>query len=143
MNKPIRITAENSAAIESALHVVNGTARQYAFTDYAEIAEIAAEAEKEVVALVGKTYASGAIFSKTSGKAVCNAYDRKSRTRVATTVKLDRRPSGWFLTNVKKTEIWQQGGGSGLLTLTQAQSDRAIDIFRRRFSVAPAVSVAA
>jgi hypothetical protein len=144
MNKPIRITEENATAIESALHAVNGTARQHSFTDYAEIAAVAESAEKEVAALVGKTHAAGAMWAETSGQAVCNAYAKQSRTRVATTVRLERRPSGWFLADVKKTKIWQQGGGSGLLTLTQAQADRATEIFRRRFSVAPAaVAVAA
>ena len=144
MNKQIRITEENAAAIEAALHAVNGTARQHSFTDYAEIAAVAESAEKEVVALVGKTHAAGATWVETSGQAMCNAYAKKARTRVATTVRLERRPSGWFMTDVRKVEIWQTGGGPGLLTLTQAQADRAVEIFRRRFAVSPAaVAVAA
>lgn len=144
MNKQIRITEENATAIEAALHAVNGTARQHSFTDYAEIAAVAESAEKEVVALVGKTHAAGATWVETSGQAMCNAYAKKARTRVATTVKLERRPSGWFLASITKTEIWQAGGGAWMLTLTQAQADRATEIFRRRFSVAPAaVAIAA
>jgi hypothetical protein len=138
MNKPIRITEGNATAIEAALHAVNGTARQHSFTDYAKIAAVAESAEKEVSALVGKTHASGATWVETSGEAVCNSYAKQSRTRVATTVQLERRSSGWFLTGVAKTEIWQSGGGAGRLTLTQVQADRAAEIFRRRFSVAPA-----
>ena len=46
--KPIKITAENAAAIEAALKEVNGRAYQHAYTSLGEVEALAKTAEKRL-----------------------------------------------------------------------------------------------
>lgn len=134
--KAMKIEERNAVAIEAALHAANGAARQHAYTEYSEIAAIAEFAENYVLSLIGKKGAKGAVWTKTSGNPVCGAYAKKGFTRPATQVRMERRASGWFLTEVRKVEIGQKGGGDGRLTLTAEQASRTVEIFRKQFSVA-------
>lgn len=131
----VKIEEKNASAIEAALKAVNGRATAHAYTDYAEIAALADESEKEVLALVGSRKAAvGAVVESTSGGKVPNAYAKIARNRVGTTVKIERFATGWFLTGVKSATIYQSGG-SDRLTLTEAQDAEAVKRLRSQYLV--------
>lgn len=132
--KPILITEKNADSIAAALHAVNGTATAHTYSDFSKIAGIAAKAEREAIALLGsKKAAVGVRWAETSGGRVPNAYDKQAHTRIATCVTLERRPSGWFLTNARKATIFKDGGGPGLLFLTAAHEAAAIHELQKRY----------
>lgn len=139
MSKAIKIAPANAKAIEAALAEVNGRATAHTFTAFGEVQNMAATAETKLGALnIPKTMRKGAAWSETSGTAVTNAYAKKSSTRAAKWVRLERRSADWFLTNVGKTEIYKEGGGPGRLTLTKEQAAKAVEVFSKQFAVAPA-----
>ena len=141
---PTNITAKNADAITAKLAAVNGRASAHALTGYVEIAYIAAQAEKTAHALLGSQKAIvGATWTETSGEKMCNAYARAGYSRAATRITMIRRASGWFLTDVERVEVGQQGGGPGILTLTAEQDAIAIQRTRSHYRVAPAQQAAA
>ena len=135
--KAIKVTTENHPAISSALLACSGKATAHTYTAASEIAAIADAAERNLIDLLGaKKFAIGAVVSATSGKAVSNAYCRRSfGPRVATRIVLERRSTGWFLTLVVRDDIYQSGGGS-TLTLTAGQDERAVKVLREQYRVA-------
>lgn len=122
--KPLKITEQNAAAITTALDAVNGKARAHAFTEYADVASQADQAEKAIRRHVLARDATGAAWVAISGESVNNTYARKAFDRVATRIVLERRASGWFLVDIGKTFIKQAGGGARLV-ITQAQAEIA------------------
>jgi hypothetical protein len=137
MSKAIKITQANAKAIEAVLATVNGRATAHTFTTFGDIRCLAATAESKLNALsIPKAMRKGATWSETSGAAVTNAYAKKSSTRAANWVRLERRSADWFLTNVGKTEIYKEGGGPGRLTLTKDQAAKAVEVFSKQFAVA-------
>ncbi len=134
--KAIKITADNAEAVESTLLAVNGKARAHAYTEFSEIEALASRAEKRLESLgIAKTRRAGAVWHDTSAAAMPNAYNKKCRVRKATLVRLERRATGWFLTDARSVEVWQQGGGPGRLAITKAQEAEAIAAFKQSFSV--------
>lgn len=132
----IKIDAANATKIEAALSAVNGRATAHAYTDYEDIFDLSRTAEAALEALrLPKTARKGAAWTETSGGAVTNSYARKGRTRTATTVRLERRAKDWYLVSAVKDEIYQQGGGKGRLTISQAQADDAVARLRATFTV--------
>jgi hypothetical protein len=104
--------------------------------NFSEIAALADESEKAVLALVGSYKAAvGAVVDSTSGGKVSNAYAKRSRGRIGTTVTLERCATGWFLVGVAAAEIWQDGGKTRL-TLTEAQDAEAVRRLRSQYRVA-------
>ena len=135
--KAIKITPANAKAIEAALAAVNGRATTHTFTSFGEVQSMAAIAESKLNALsIPKAMRKNAVWSETSGAAVTNAYAKKSSTRAANWVRLERRSADWFLTNVGKTEVYKEGGGPGRLTLTKEQAAKAVAEFSKQFAVA-------
>jgi hypothetical protein len=134
----IKIDEASKAAIEAALHAINGKARAHAYTDLAEIVRLAEAAECALVALgLPKKLRTGAAWSDTSGSAVANAYDNR---RDGTTVRLERRSTGWVLASAAKVTLYKEGGGQGRLSLTQAQADEATRRFQSQFHILPPVA---
>lgn len=132
--KPILIAEKNADSIAAALREVNGTATAHTYCDFSEIAGIAAEAEREALALLGtKKNIIGVRWAETSGGRVPNAYDRRSHTRAATRVTLERRPSGWVLTDIRKATIFKAGGGPGILFLEDKHEAAAIHELQKRY----------
>ena len=142
--KPIKIAAQNSQQIVECLKSVNGRAHDHAYTDSSEIEYLADKAEAELERLgLPKTFRAGAIYRETSGNRVSNSYARKCFFRAATSVTLERRSTGWFLANVQRVDVGQQGCGEGRLSLTTAQSAEALVRFIRQYDVIKAEAVAA
>lgn len=128
--KPIPIHIRNCADIEAALAAVNGKSTAHAFTTFEAVETLAGEAEAALVALgLPKTTRPGAFWHQTSGAKVSNSY---KGTRNGTYVELVRRPSGWFLAEVRAVRLYNCGGGSGRLSLSADQRDDAV----RRFELA-------
>jgi hypothetical protein len=133
--KATRITEQNQSAIVAILAAVNGKSTAHTFTTYAEIEQIAAQAEKQVVDLVGSQKAAvGAQLKATSGEKVPNAY---KYSRDGTQVTIERRASGWFLVDARHATLYASGGASKL-TLTAEQDARAIEVLRSKYILAAA-----
>jgi len=133
---PIRIIEANSAAIEAALKAVNGRAEAHAYTAFGEIEILAETAEARLEALgLPKTRRTGALWTETSGSAVSSSYAKKAFGRAATRVRLQRRPSGWYLVGTVATTIGASGGGKGELILSAEQDAEAVRRLRAGYSV--------
>jgi hypothetical protein len=123
--KAIKIAPENRAAIESALETVNGRAWRHCFDRYSEIEEVVKAAEQWLNDRLPKSMWKGAQYEKQSGQTLAKAYKNSART---TTIRIERRASGWFLTQVKPSVLWPDRRPVEQVYLTQAQS---ADILRR------------
>lgn len=150
--KAIKITAENSAAIEAALAAVNGCATAHTYTTFAQIEALAARAERELEDFgIAKTLRAGAAYDAASGGAAPKRY---YPTRIVTLVQLLRKASGWYL--VCAVAMWLCGyrGVEGLmiaaeksgwsvcgyrsktgLLLTKEQDAKAVAVLRSTYRV--------
>lgn len=130
----IKVTKENTSAIESALKAANGRAKGHTYTVYSEVEGIANAYEKKVIALVGaKARAIGAKVSFQSGDELPNAYKYK---RLVTVGAIERRASGWFLISLGCVEGYNEAGREKLV-LTKSQDGVAIEQLRKQYSVKP------
>lgn len=133
--KPIKIDWINAQAIEAALAEVNGKSKEHTYNDYSDIAYLSDIAEHVLNNInIPKKDRSGASYVSISGDRVSSSYTKKTRTRNATKVQIDRRPSGWYLVSVERAEVFQQGGGSTLI-LTKDQEAKAIEALKSKFIV--------
>ena len=131
--KPIKICTENFAAIEAELLAVNGRSNTHTYNYAFEIANLAERAEKELLALVGKKYAKGAVYVATSGSKAASAYTSKGRYRNATCVQLERRAADWFIVTIDVSILCGQAGGKHELLLTGAQDTIAVANLRKSY----------
>lgn len=128
----IKITPTNASPIIALLTQANGRAEAHAYTTFTEIADLAEQAEREVLALVGgKAHAVGARYTATSGSRVAKAYKYR---RNGTCVTLLRRPAGWFIVDAASVALYQQAGTSRV-TLTPAQDGIAVARLRATYSI--------
>ena len=98
-NKPIKIDIKNKDKLEAELKAVNGKSWDHAFTLYEELVECAKSAEKRLMKLqIPTNLRIGAVWEETSGQAMPKAY---KWPRNATYIRLVRRRTGWFLTDVQ------------------------------------------
>ena len=130
--KPIKFTAANADKINAILTEVNGKASDHTyckFTDFESDAEnVISRVEK---LLGGKKHCVGAKFSIESGGSVPSAY---KYTRIGTRISFECRASGWFVIEVKRTDIWAEGGDSRIV-LTPAHHDRAVNVLKSGYVV--------
>ena len=132
----IKICTKNAAAIEAALASVNGRANAHAYTTCGEIKAIAIKTEARVVEWVGaKKRTVGARVVSCSGTAVPSSYS--GFRRAATSVTLECRTTGWFLTAVVRVDVTQAGGGADRLFLTRDQADCATARLNSQFGIWP------
>ena len=133
--KPIKIDWINAQAIEAALAEVNGDSSAHTYNDYRDIAYLSDIAEHGLNNIqIPKKYRAGAAYVSISGDRVSSSYTKKTRTRNATKVQIDRRPSGWYLVSIERAEVFQQGGGNTLI-LTKEQEAKAIEAMKSKFIV--------
>ncbi|HAL39094.1 MAG TPA: hypothetical protein DCP03_13700 [Polaromonas sp.] len=130
--KPIKITVQATNEIQIALRAVNGTATAHTLHDAVDIIDLAKQAEKTVVCLVAaKARAQGAVLVHTSGDSVARAYQN---SRKATTVRLERRSSDWYLVDISEAKINTEAGKQKLW-LSEAQDAFAITELRAQYSI--------
>lgn len=134
--KPIKITRENSAALEAALTAVNGTATKHTFGGWHQLSAAVDSAETEALGLLGaKNYLPGMEVHATSGGQTTAAY---KYSRIVTHVVLQRRASGWFLVSAHTGSLGPSQSGSARLSLTVEQAGLAMTRFAARFDTQPA-----
>lgn len=130
--KALKITEKNKVAIEAELSECNGKATAHAYTKYEDIAQCANIAEGKVIGLVGsQDRAIGAVFCAQSGSSVPNAY---KYTRESTSIRIERRASGWFLTDVFRKALYKDGGKKWLV-LTEQQDLAAVALLRKSYAL--------
>ena len=128
--KSIKISPENSLAIVAALKAVNGRADRHAFTTFNEVADLVTQANSSLAkTLLPKSEHKGARVKAVSGVAVSNAYAKKGFFRAATSVILERRSTGWFITAIVPATVNKSGGWQRLV-LTPAQKELAMARFQ-------------
>lgn len=131
--KPIKVTIDNKAAIEAALHEINGGACRHCYTSAGELISMATGADSMLAGLLFKKDFAGALWSETSGGKVANSY---KYSRKATWVAIERRSTAWYLIAAGSTQVSANGGGAGVLTLTPAQDTAARAKFATQYRVA-------
>lgn len=130
--KPIKITIQNKAAIETALLAVNGKATAHTFTRASELFSAVSDAENSLTKLGLQLSArKGASVVVASGQKLPSAYKYKVKITHATLV---RGTTGWTLTELTIVETWH--GGGSMLTLTAAQDERIVAGVRAGYRIA-------
>lgn len=128
--KPIKIVRENAAKIQSLLADANGRATSHAYTTYSEVEAVALYSEIKLdKAGLPKKQRTGVLASSTSGGVVTNAYSKKSSTRAATKLVLERRATCWYLIDVQRTEVYQKGGGPVRVVMSPEQIHTCVTAF--------------
>ena len=136
----ITIDQKNADKIMAALEAVNGRAREHTFCMFLQLSDLAEKAEKELIALVKKSDAAGAVYVATSGREMPNSY---KYARVATKVILERGAKSWFLISVEGAAIYNSGGDEYLI-LNQTQDTKAVERLRSKYRIAkPRLTIAA
>lgn len=132
MQKSIKITESNAAAIVAALKEVNGKNREHTYSSYSAISELAASAERKLEKLgIAKARRAGAVMHATSGEKVANSY---KNTRTGTLVLMERRSSDWYLVSASAHTLFKEGG-SATLHMTKAQDEEAVANSRKQYVV--------
>jgi hypothetical protein len=119
-------------AVETALSLVNGKSKEHTFTDYSQIAEVAKDAESGLEKLgILKKDVVGAKFIAYSGGTVPNSY---KYSRTGTVIHLERKSSGWHLTNIKTYNLYQKPPHNQFI-LTEKQDACAIASLRQKYNI--------
>lgn len=136
--KPIKVSSANHSNIQRELDRVNGRATNSVMSS-SQVSIHAAKAESSLLELVGlKKYACGAKITAHSGQPVARSYDYR---RVATRIKLERRSSGWWITDISRITLNTYQGGETAIFLTPVQDQLAISLLRARYCISkPAIS---
>ena len=125
--KPIKITPKNRDAITRELCRYNQTPSTFMFS-VDDIFALAIKYEAQLHHLLcNKEAMVGAVVSAMSGGVVAKSFKYQ---REATFVRIERKSEGWFLTLTMPNRLEQTESGYERLTLTKAQDDRAVAIFR-------------
>jgi hypothetical protein len=129
--KPIKIT--DDIKIDAALAAINCRAASHTFTDAAQLAKIAEEAEALLEDLgIPKKDRAGAAFFAQSGSRLPTSY---KYSVIVTIVQLSRKSNGWYLTDVRTAKRHLNSTPGRKLMLTTAQDDLAIANVRRAYLV--------
>jgi hypothetical protein len=130
--KSIKYDASNTDKINAILAEVNGRAGDHIYCNYQDFAPAANAKIAEVKNLVGgEKYTVGIKISIESGGSVSKSY---KYTRIGTRIALERKASGWFVTEIKRIDIWAKGGESKIV-LTPAHHDRAVNVLKSGYFV--------
>ena len=130
--KPIKFTAASADKINAVLTEVNGKASDHTYRSFNHFSVDAdALIWKIENILGGKKYCPGAKFSIESGSSVKSAY---KYTRIGTQVNFECRASGWFVTEIKRTDIWAKGGESKIV-LTPDHHEQAVIVLKSGYVV--------
>lgn len=131
--KAIKITVENSAAIETALKEVNGKATAHAYTRAYDILALADRADANLDKLgIPKAIRPGARYISESGERLPARYRYTAQT---TRVVIQRRSSAWWLIEVQPSSLYPKSNPFRQMVLTSAQDEKAIEALRRAYMV--------
>jgi hypothetical protein len=129
--KPIKIEDKNGEPIKRQLAIVNGRHTQHTFADYLDVRLCVQKAEAKLHELIpAAKYHVGAQAVCISGAPVPKTYKYR---RTGTRIRLERRASGWFLTEVEPVNLWQRDGGTVRVYLTAEQNEKALTLFRASY----------
>ncbi len=130
--KAIKFTATNAEKINAILADVNGRAVDHTYKTFQDMVTACNSEISRAESLVGgKKYAIGIKIIVESGHSVKSAY---KYTRIGTQVTLECRASGWFVTDIRRTNIWAKGGESTIL-MTPSHHQRAVSVLGRGYFV--------
>ncbi len=129
----IKINELNKDVIEAELKEINGRSYNHSYTNYSEIENIAIKANKSLYNLLGnKSMMKGATITSLSGGSVANSY---RYSRKMTFIKLQCYGYGeWRLIQATSDKYYGSGGISPLC-LTKIQDTRAVDFFRKKYTI--------
>jgi len=126
------LPSEICIAVEAALLAVNGKSKEHTFTEYLQIAKVVQDAELGLEKLgILKKDAAGAKFIAYSGGTVPNSY---KYSRIGTSILLERKSSGWHLTNIKTYNLYQKPPNNQFI-LTEKQDACAIASLRQKYNI--------
>lgn len=132
--KPIKIIADNYAAIEDALRAVNGKADTHTYTSAISIMEIVSTAENKLAKLgIPKKERNGATYQSVSGSRLPSAYKYAAR---ATLVEVRRNTIGWVLSRVAESCLYPNTTPHEYMTLTAKQDEIAVANLRKGYLIA-------
>ena len=130
--KPIKFEKTNAEKINAILDTVNGRASDHTYHTFNHFSVDAEALIWKIENLLGgKKYCPGAKFSIESGGSVPSAY---KYTRIGTRISFECRASGWFVTEIKRADIWAKGGESKIV-LTPAHHDQAVNVLKSGYVV--------
>ena len=130
----IKICLKNLGIIQAELTKINGTAKAHTY-DADDVLRLSDTFERRLLKLVGtKKHLPGASAFACSGDSVSNAYVNKNYSpRIGTTVACVRGSSAWYLTDVQRSGI-RQNGGYETLILTPEQDSLAVMLLRTQYA---------
>jgi hypothetical protein len=117
--------------IQKALDEANGKADKHTFSKCDDLIELVERADDIIFEklLFTQKHAVGVKIHATSGDAVARSY---KYPRVATSVTIERCPTGWFVTDIRPDTIWQSGGSFDIIVPSRYQDEITNRIFSER-----------
>ena len=130
MKRIVNITTKNKSKLNKIFTDVNGAALTHTAMAY-QLDDIIIQAESKINALLPKKNSAGARLHVISGGSATQTAYKYSRTVTAYT--LERGAKSWFLVtdSVKRREIYPGHAGGERLELTPAQSELAVQRFKK------------
>lgn len=121
----ITLKAADPTAIDDALAAVNGKAASHTYTQSSELVAIAdmIEARLEKHGVPQKLRA-GVEVTALSGVPTAKAYNRTSRTAIATQVRLSRGTSAWYIVGIGRVDRHTGPGGDKKISVTLTDAAR-------------------
>ena len=133
--KAIKFHVKNAEKINVILDVTNGKATDHTYKTFTDMVTACNSEISRAENLVGgKKFAIGIRVIVESGYSVKSAY---KYTRIGTSVTLECRSSGWFITDITRADIWAKGGQS-TIHMTPAHHERAVAVLGRGYVVVTA-----
>jgi len=129
--KAIKFTAANATKINAILSDVNGKAVDHTFRSFRDIFNGDDQTKKAEALVGGKKFAVGIKIIVESGHSVKSAY---KYTRIGTRISLECRASGWFITDITRTDIWAKGGDNRIM-MTPSHHEQAILVLKRGYFI--------
>jgi hypothetical protein len=131
--KSIKISTDNFDALAAALKSVNGKASAHTFTTGGSINSIADLAEAKLDKLgLPKSMRAGAVFVQQSGEVLPARYNNRA---ITTNIRIERKSSGWVLTDISVSGLYPRSNPDRMLILTEAQDAKAIEVLRRAYLI--------
>ena len=145
--KPIKIDQKNEIKIATQLllsdaptHQARLRANKHTLNEGYQVRDLATEAGRYLTELGLTSQASqkGAVVTFSSGGSVPSAY---KWSRATNRIQIQRRATGWFLTNVERTSTYGNAD-QPVYTLTSEQDAICVAGFRKGWTVRPAEAAA-